>query len=246
MLDQQNRHTGVAQFGNDVQNVAHNARRQTEAGFVQHQQAWLGHQGAPDRQHLALATGQGGGELLAAFAQAWKALVDRLQVPIGAALTRADAVESTQTQIVLDREIPKQFASLGHQRHALRHPRLDFLPSLVSFAIAYGAAAWKQAHDGGQQGGLAGAVGADHGHDATGFDIQADAMQGLYLAVTDHQIAHLQQRRAHEDAPTLVAARTALPPEGARALARASARGGVTRLGRPGAALIQCPPDTLR
>ncbi len=70
LFDQQNRHAVVAQFSYDVQDFLDDARRQSEAGFIQHQQRRFGHQCAADGQHLPLAAGQGAGQLGASFLEA--------------------------------------------------------------------------------------------------------------------------------------------------------------------------------
>jgi hypothetical protein len=55
LLDQQDGHAALAQLADDAEDVAHDQRRQAQAGLVQHQQLGLAHQRAADGQHLALA-----------------------------------------------------------------------------------------------------------------------------------------------------------------------------------------------
>ncbi|KAG1521273.1 hypothetical protein G6F50_018729 [Rhizopus delemar] len=58
----------------------------------------------------------------------------------------------------------------------------------------------QRTHPGGQHGGFAGAVGADHGHDTAGGHGQGGAHQRTHLAVAGRQVTDFQDgglRRAH-------------------------------------------------
>jgi hypothetical protein len=76
LFHQQDGDAGTRQLMNDAKNFVGNQRRQTEAGFVQQQQARPGHQRTAHGQHLLLAAGQGPGSLVFAFGQAAEAIKD--------------------------------------------------------------------------------------------------------------------------------------------------------------------------
>ena len=70
MFDEQDGDAGLFQLGDDAENFLDDQWRQTEAGFVEHQQFGLGHQRPAHCQHLALTAGKRAGELAASFFQA--------------------------------------------------------------------------------------------------------------------------------------------------------------------------------
>ena len=66
------RRRSFARGGDDPEDLADDQRGETEARLVEHQQARPGHQGAAERQHLALAARQGRRELATALARRGK------------------------------------------------------------------------------------------------------------------------------------------------------------------------------
>src|SRR5260221_836622 len=60
------------------------------------------------------------------------------------------------------------------------------------------------------QGGLAGAVGPDQGHDLAGVDIEVDAFERHHAAVEGGDAAHREQRLAHS--PTSASTRATSSP----------------------------------
>ena len=76
LLDQQDREPFIAvDPAEDLENFRDQERRQPEAWLVEHQQFWLGHQGAADRQHLLFTAGEIARRDRAAFVQAGKIAV---------------------------------------------------------------------------------------------------------------------------------------------------------------------------
>ncbi|MNT45851.1 hypothetical protein D3C72_1824540 [compost metagenome] len=133
--------------------------------------------------------------------QARKQLIDFRQRLVLVAQPAAKAVKAAQHQVVFHRHFGEQFALFGHQVHAGGHHFLD-LGMFLRLAAEDDAAGGRQhAHDGGQQGGLARAIGADHGHDLAFAHRQADARYGFHLVVGHAQVAHFQQIRAHHSTP---------------------------------------------
>src|SRR5690606_20865582 len=76
LLDEQDGDAGIAQLGNDPEDVDHDLWRKAKAWLVQQKQARLAHQSPSQCKHLALATRQRAGKLLASLRQSRKALID--------------------------------------------------------------------------------------------------------------------------------------------------------------------------
>ena len=108
--------------------------------------------------------------------------------------------EGAELQIVLDVHGAEQFAVLGHQTQARRDAILDVERGHVQACEGGGALERQHAHDGVQQRGLAGAVGADDGDDLVVGDLERHRAHRLDLAVGDMDVTDLQER-AHVAAP---------------------------------------------
>ena len=89
---------------------------------------------------------------------------------------------------------------LGHQAEARRDAVLYFQPRDVLAGKSHAAGQRQDPHDGVQQCGLAGAVGADDGDDLVVGDLERHRAHGLDLAIGDVGVGHFQQR-AHATAP---------------------------------------------
>ena len=197
LLDEQDRHAGVAQSADRLQDVAHDQRCQAEAWFVEHQHARVGHQRAAHGQHLPLAAGQRARLLAAAFLQAREQRENFLQPgrDLGAA-----APEGAKLEILADGHGGEQVALFGHQGDAESDPVLGRHVGEVGAVEGDAPARRQQPHDGGEQRRLAGAVGADHRGDRAGFDRQGDPLDGLHLAIGDVEVGDVE-KRAHRSAP---------------------------------------------
>ena len=88
----------------------------------------------------------------------------------------------------------------GHQAQARRDAVLDVERRDIGAGKVGPALQRQHAHDGVEQRGLAGAVGADDGDDLVVGDVERHAAHGLDLAVGDMDIGKFQQR-AHAAAP---------------------------------------------
>ena len=58
LLDEQDRRALLVDLGDDREDLGDEHRREPHRRLVEQQHPRLGHQGAPDRQHLLLAAGQ--------------------------------------------------------------------------------------------------------------------------------------------------------------------------------------------
>jgi len=200
LLHQKNGDAGLAQVGDDVEDLAHDPRGQPETGLVQHQQPRLGHERAAERKHLPLAPGQRRRKLGVALLEARETRVHRLHICIQAALAAPDALERAQAQIVLDAEFAEQLAPLRHQAQPHGDARLHARAGKVGPGVTHAAAARQQPHDRAEQRRLSRAIGADHGHDRALSHLQRGAMQSFHLSVVDPEVAYLQHR-AHSMPP---------------------------------------------
>ncbi len=110
-----------------MKDIAHDLRREAEAGLVQHHQRRARHQRAAHRQHLPLAAGQSACHLFAAFPQSRQARIHLLH---GLLALGAGSPEAAEQQIVFDRHIGEQLAPFRHQAQpsldaALQRHRID-------------------------------------------------------------------------------------------------------------------------
>ena len=93
--------------------------RETEAGFVQHQQPRLAHQRPAQRQHLPFAAGQCSRKLRAPLGQPREQRIDIVQRSGYGPVAPAKAAECAQLQVVADAHFREQFAPLGHQAESV-------------------------------------------------------------------------------------------------------------------------------
>src|SRR5262245_35683361 len=68
----------------DLEDLAYQERREPERGLVEQHEGWLGHEGAPDHQHLLLAAAQISRELMASFDEPREIVVDHLEIALHA------------------------------------------------------------------------------------------------------------------------------------------------------------------
>jgi hypothetical protein len=108
--------------------------------------------------------------------------------------------KAAELQIVLDVHGGEQAAVLRHQAEPGGDAVLDLQQRHVLAGERGGALQRQDAHDGRQQRGLAGAVGADDSDDLVVADVERNAAHGLDLAVGNMDAGNVQQR-AHALTP---------------------------------------------
>src|SRR5262249_5904970 len=170
--------------------VANDDRSEAETELVAEQKSGICHQGPTDRQHLLLTAREGRRRCKAPLRQIWKERIDSIERPRTLAATIG-----AHAQIVVDAERRKRPPSLGHHSDAkrdnpLRIKRAD--RNSLKTDIGQSARAQETANRP-QQCALAGAVGPDDGDGFTLFDREADAEQGLEVAIPCCQFFGLQQ-----------------------------------------------------
>ena len=101
----------------DGENFIGDQGRQPQAGFVEQQQARIGHQSTSHGQHLLLAAGQGASGLAAAFGQALEAVENGLHALLD--LPAAGSLRCRpQFEVFGNAQVGKDLATLGGQGQA--------------------------------------------------------------------------------------------------------------------------------
>ena len=93
----------------------------------------------------------------------------------------------------------EEFALFGDEGEAGADAVFDGEVGEVLAGEVEGAVAGVDAHDGVEEGGLAGAVGADDGDDLAGGDVEGGVVEGGDAAVGDVEMVHGEE--SHSSAP---------------------------------------------
>ena len=173
----------------DLKDLLDNPGCEAERRLVQQQHRGPAHQRPRDRQHLLLAARQAARGLGGSLAKNGKESEQALHVPLD--VLPAGAQESAEPQIVPDAHFLEQLALFGDQgdarlqgaiRRGIRERRT------VQFDRA--GAARQQADYRLEKRRLAGAVGAEQGHDLAARHVQADAVQHAFFSVPAMQVTY--------------------------------------------------------
>src|SRR3989344_5358480 len=177
----------------DLEDLLGQLRRQTQAGFIKQDQVGVGHERAADRQHLLLAAREQTGVLRSALLEDGKVGIDRLHVARHAVTIAARV--GAHEQVVAHREQREHLAPLGHVHQALLHD-VRWIPGgdVLAFELHRTLARVDDAADGFEDGGLARAIGTEHGGDLASTHLQAHAADGLDGAVGALDVEQLELR----------------------------------------------------
>ena len=167
----------------------------------------------PEREHLLLAAGEVAGLLVEPLAQ-HREEPEHLLGDLGDVLGLVLVEPRGELQVLGDGEGGEHALAAGHEHHALGHGLGGALPGdLVAVEDDAAPARPGEARDGGEQRGLAGAVGAEQGDDLVPVDVAVHAEEHLRLAVGELEVADGEQRpRAVGVRLDGVAARSELGP----------------------------------
>mmetsp|Transcript_5523 Transcript_5523/g.13342 ORF Transcript_5523/g.13342 Transcript_5523/m.13342 type:complete len:248 (+) Transcript_5523:1701-2444(+) len=200
LLDQQHGHAPRLQAFDDAEDLVDQDGRQAHGRFVEQHHLGVEHHRAGHGQHLLLTAGQRAGQLQAPLLQAGKQLQRPLQVAGDVALGPLAGVarKGAQAQVVGDghrREHAPAFRRVGQAAagDVIALKAVD--AAVVQRDLAAGGL--DHAADGPHGGGLAGAIGADQGHDLPLGHLQRDAVQDLDLAVAGAEVLDAE----HDQAP---------------------------------------------
>src|SRR5262249_2716317 len=130
------------QTDDEIADVVHDAWLDTVARLVKQEQIRSGDEGPSDRQHLLLPAAQGAGALTRSVLQKREIAIDF----VGPEFTRA-IDELSHTQIVHDRHVREDFASLRHVADPERGATVGGSTGDVLTAKDDGAAAHRQKPD---------------------------------------------------------------------------------------------------
>ena len=197
LLHQQDGHALRAQRVERREDLGDDQRREPERGLVEQQQLRLGHERPGDGQHLLLAAAERLGRLVGALLQHGEQRAHALQPALddGAPLP-AGAVRA-QLEVVAHGHGAEEQAALGHEREPVAHQALGPRRAHLGAVVADRARAQRHEPDDRlEQRRLAGAVGADDGHELAGADGEVHVVQHLGLAVAGADRLQLEQRRA--------------------------------------------------
>ena len=203
LLDDQYGQAAGADSLHQFEHHLHHDRREPGRGFIEQKQFRIRHQRAADRAHLLLAARHGAGHLMAALLHARKQIEHERQplVVAGARLRH----EGAHLEIVFHRQARKQPAVLRHVGDAeADDAMLRRFQNVGAFHGNRPCAGPDQAGNHPHQGGLAGAVGADHADRLARLDLEADAEQRLEGAVA--RIDRFQFKHARPLTDALAAA----------------------------------------
>jgi hypothetical protein len=201
LLDQEDRHLLLARDPADgLEDLPHNQRRQPKRGLVEQQQPRPAHQGAADRQHLLLAARQGAAALLAPLGQPGEHLEHPVEVFLEMHRIGDDGAH---LQIFVDAHAREDTPAFRHLGHAPQHDLVGRQTGdVLAFQPDRAGPRARAAADRHQQGRLAGAVGADQGHDLAMGDIEVDPVQRLDGAIEcRHRPDFKHGRFRHRDRP---------------------------------------------
>src|SRR4051794_6045968 len=200
LLDEQDRRSLLLQFADDGEDALHHDRRQAHRRLVEHEQLRAAHHRPADSEHLLLAAGEHARRLGSPLAEHGEQLEDAVHVLGDLGLVLAG--ESPEVEVLRDRH-PSEDAPAF--RGVSKAEPQDFVTRHAANALAgvadVAVRRAEQTGDGAQRRRLARAVAADERDDLTGFDAEADALDGLDGAVGDAEVFDLEQRR-HASSPS--------------------------------------------
>src|SRR5215213_10445744 len=191
LFDQKNRSPFAFDFVDSFEDRVDHEWREAERRLVKQQQSWIRHERASDREHLLLTTGERAGFLRLALFETRKHLESALHVGSDAALVLVQV--RTHLKVLAHGKIREDAATFWRHRDAARDEFVRRLAADVFFFKSDLACAWlKQAGDGAQRSGLAGAIRADERDHFAFFDVKRDAGQGFDRAVINGNVVQGQ------------------------------------------------------
>lgn len=192
LLHEQDRHAGFRQIENDAEDLVHDLRGKTKRRLVQHQELRLGHQRAPDRQHLLLSAGHAARHAVAAFPKNREKLEDLRTQRLEALAGTADMCGN---EIFLDSQALKYLPSFGAMRQSKTHDLLrPGAGDIAPFEMDRSGGRACHARNGVQERGLAGTVRAEDDDDLAGVDLEIDVFKNADAPVSRAEPGDPEQR----------------------------------------------------
>src|SRR5215475_1237564 len=126
LLDEQHRGAADVDLADDAEDLLHEHGGEPERRFVEEHQRRLGHERAPDREHLLLTAAERPRQLGPPLGQDGEARVHALEGALYSPLVRARV--GAHVQVLEDRQLREELAALGDVRDAQAHDRLRGQP----------------------------------------------------------------------------------------------------------------------
>src|SRR6266851_8272132 len=191
LLDQQHRSPALGYLLDQGADEFDHHRGQSLGRLIDHDQAWIAHQRATNRQHLLLAARQNPGWSFCALAKPREQVEHLLHRPprasVAAALTHHQILAHRQSRkdLALLRDIAEPSAGdlVWLKSDHLPARKFDRSPDIDI------------AHDGFQHGRAAHAIAAEHADDFSRADVEIQSLDDVALSVKRMQGAHTHQRR---------------------------------------------------
>src|ERR1035441_1923258 len=188
LLDQEDRQAAAAQVGHDLADPLDDHRRQALRRLVHQEQAGVGQQGAADREHLLLASGELATPVAPAILEVGEQVVEPFERPRAAACRAA----SREREVLLDGERGEDAAPLGDQGQS----PLGNLEGLLAHELLVverdpAGARPDKPHDGVDQGRLAHAVAPEEDSAGPVTDPQVHPLQDVVDPPVGMQVANL-------------------------------------------------------
>ena len=213
LLDDQDGRSLRVDVADHLEDLLDQDRGKAHRRLVEEQQLRVGHQGAPDRQHLLLATGQRPAGLARPLAKPREEREDALEVPLELDLVGPRV--GTHLEVLEDGHPAEDAPTLGRVAHAPPHePVGRHVRDVVPVEGERPGPGVHEAAEGAEGRRLAGAVGAQQGDDLTLVDLQGDPLEGVDVAVVRMHLVGAQERL-----PPRAGRRRRCPGRGGHALA---------------------------
>src|SRR5258705_10811893 len=128
LLDEEHGRTCGADLADDTEDLLDQHRREAKGWLVEQEQAWPGHEGPSDSEHLLLAAAEGSGPLLQPLVQAREVLEHARRI-----LARGAEIASrvpAEQQILAHGELGEDLPAFGHlddprSHYAVGAPAID-------------------------------------------------------------------------------------------------------------------------
>src|SRR5438445_4355052 len=193
LLDEEHGGPGRADLADHAEDLLDQDRCEAKGWLVEHKQAWPGHEGPSDGEHLLLAAAQRSGALLQPLAEAREIFEHARRLL--ACRTEMPSRVAAEQQILAHGQIREYPSSFGHLDDPRPHHPV-WAPSIDTLAIEVDRAARGPEETGNhpQCRRLARAVRPEQRDDAPLSDLETDAVQGADAPVVGLDLVHREQR----------------------------------------------------
>jgi len=182
LLDEHDGEAPARQLANGARDLAHDDGGEAERRLVEEQALGLGHEPAPDGQHLLLAARERAAALLEALAEPRKELVHVVEIP--ADVAPVPPLIGAHPEIVQHGELREDLSSFRHE-HEAALDALEGQETRDGFAQVADVPGRRrlESRDHSEGGGLARRVRPDQAHDLPTLHLEAHVVKDVDLGV---------------------------------------------------------------